>query len=322
MSGVPDFVAAGERFDIEHEATYGHRLPIHHPKQIVALRVTARVLPAVPPRLDAAKMLAASPARAISHRPVYFGAADFVDTDVIGRADLSGEPRHGPLVIRSMRAPPWCRRTVEPISIGMATLLSISDSDPMNDPMKVDASGMLKNSVDSLTLEIIRNGFSTIADEMALILMRSAHSMIVRDSMDYSTAICDTEGRIVGQGLTTPMHLGSFYDAMRHLLDQFDGCIRPGDLYIANDPYLASGQHLPDIYIIAPIFHEERLEGFATTIAHHVDVGGIIAGSNSIGATEIFQEGLRLPFLKLHDAGVENSAILDIVAPTCGCRRR
>jgi N-methylhydantoinase B len=183
----------------------------------------------------------------------------------------------------------------------------------MNDPMKFAASGLPQNSVDSLTLEIIRNGFSTVADEMALILMRSAHSMIVRDSMDYSTAICDTEGRIVGQGLTTPMHLGSFYDAMRHLINQFDGCIRLGDLYIANDPYLASGQHLPDIYIIAPIFHEGRLEGFATTIAHHVDVGGIVAGSNSIGATEIFQEGLRLPFLKLHDAGVENGAILDIV---------
>jgi len=173
--------------------------------------------------------------------------------------------------------------------------------------------GGSKNSTDSLLLEIIRNGFSTVADEMALILMRSAHSMIVRDSMDYSTAICDAEGRIVGQGLTTPMHLGSFYDAMRHLIAQFEGSIKPGDLYIGNDPYLASGQHLPDIYIITPIFHDGQLEGFATTIAHHADVGGVVAGSNSIGATEIFQEGLRLPFLKLHDAGVENRAILEIV---------
>lgn len=171
----------------------------------------------------------------------------------------------------------------------------------------------MDDSIDSLLLEIIRNGFSTVADEMALILMRSAHSMIVRDSMDYSTAICDAEGRIVGQGLTTPMHLGSFYDAMRHLIGQFEGRIREGDLYIGNDPYLASGQHLPDIYIIAPIFHDGTLEGFATTIAHHADVGGIVAGSNSIGATEIFQEGLRLPFLKLWDAGVENDAILAIV---------
>jgi len=186
----------------------------------------------------------------------------------------------------------------------------------MNDPMNhavVETALTDQAPVDSLLLEIIRNGFSTVADEMALILMRSAHSMIVRDSMDYSTAICDAKGRIVGQGLTTPMHLGSFYDAMQHLIGQYDGQIAPGDLYIGNDPYLASGQHLPDIYIIAPIFHRGVLEGFATTIAHHADIGGIVAGSNSIGATEIFQEGLRLPFLKLHDAGVVNGAILDIV---------
>ncbi len=166
---------------------------------------------------------------------------------------------------------------------------------------------------DPMLLEIIRNGLDTVADEMALILMRTAYSAIIRDSMDYSTAVCDAEGQIVGQGLTTPMHLGSFFDAMRHLIDQFAGDIHDGDLFIANDPYLASGQHLPDIYIIAPFFFAGRLEGWATTIAHHVDVGGLVPGSNSIGATEIFQEGLRLPFLKLRDGGVDNAAIWRIV---------
>lgn len=167
---------------------------------------------------------------------------------------------------------------------------------------------------DPLLLEVIRHGFDTVADEMALILMRTAYSAIIRDSMDYSTAVCDAQGQIVGQGLTTPMHLGSFYDAMRHLIVQFAGDIHDGDLFIANDPYLASGQHLPDIYIIKPFFHEGRLEGWATTIAHHVDVGGIVPGSNSIGATEIYQEGLRLPFLKLRECGVDNAAIWSIVA--------
>lgn len=167
---------------------------------------------------------------------------------------------------------------------------------------------------DPLLLEVIRNGLDTVADEMALMLMRTAYSAIIRDSMDYSTAVCDAEGRIVGQGLTTPMHLGSFYDAMRHLITQFAGDVHDGDLFIANDPYLASGQHLPDIYIIKPFFHEGSLEGWATTIAHHVDVGGLVPGSNSIGATEIYQEGLRLPFLKLRARGVDNQAIWSIVA--------
>lgn len=172
----------------------------------------------------------------------------------------------------------------------------------------------MRSDIDPLILEIVRNSFSMAADEMALILMRSAHSMIVRDSMDYSTAVCDRHGQIVGQGLTTPMHLGSFYDAMQQLIRQYEGRITPGDVFVGNDPYLAAGQHLPDIYVIKPIFVDGRLSGWATSIAHHADVGGMVAGSNSIGAHEIFQEGLRLPFLKLYEAGQENTAILEILS--------
>lgn len=166
---------------------------------------------------------------------------------------------------------------------------------------------------DPIRLEVIKNGFDTIADEMALILMRAAYSPIVRDAMDYSTAICDAKGRPLAQGLTTPLHLGSFHDAMRFLLTRFGGVIRPGDIFIGNDPYIAAGQHLPDIYIIRPIFDGGALAGFATTVAHHVDVGGIIPGSNALGAHEIYQEGLRLPFLKLYDQGQRNDAIAAII---------
>lgn len=167
--------------------------------------------------------------------------------------------------------------------------------------------------VDPVRLEVIKNGFDTIADEIALILMRTAYSAIVRDSMDYSTAICDAEGRTLAQGLTTPMHLGSFYDAMQHLMDRYRGNIHPGDIFIGNDPYVAGGQHLPDIYVVKPIFFEDEFVGWATTLAHHVDVGGIIAGSNALGASEIFQEGLRLPFLKLYERSIRNDAIWEII---------
>ena len=168
-------------------------------------------------------------------------------------------------------------------------------------------------NLDPILLEVFKNGFETVADEMALILMRTAYSPIVRDSMDYSTALCDPQGQTLAQGLTTPMHLGSFYDAMRHLIGEYDGRVKPGDVFIANDPYAASGQHLPDIYVIKPIFFEGALRAWATTIAHHADVGGLVPGSNSIGATEIYQEGLRLPFLKLVEDGVENATLLAIV---------
>ena len=171
----------------------------------------------------------------------------------------------------------------------------------------------MEKKTDPVLLEVIKNGFETIADEIALILLRTAYSAIVRDAMDYSTAICDSRGRTLAQGLTTPLHLGSFYDAMQHVIGQYEGRIEPGDVFIGNDPYVASGQHLPDIYIILPIFIDGALEGWSTTVAHHVDVGGIIPGSNSLGATEIYQEGLRLPFLKLYDKGNLNQAIWDII---------
>jgi len=172
----------------------------------------------------------------------------------------------------------------------------------------------MNDGIDPILLEILKNGFEAIADEMALILMRTAHSPIVRDSMDFSTALCDRDGQTIAQGLTTPMHLGSFYDAMQHLIGQYKGRVAPGDIFIGNDPYAASGQHLPDIYVIKPVFDGDQLCAWATTIAHHADVGGIVPGSNSIGATEIYQEGLRLPFVKLADSGVENTQLLEIIA--------
>jgi len=171
----------------------------------------------------------------------------------------------------------------------------------------------MPKDVDPVLLEVIKNGFDSIADEMALIQMKSSYSAIVRDALDFSTAICDAEGRTLAQGLTTPLHLGSFYDAMSFLIKQYEGRIRPGDVFISNDPYTAAGQHLPDIYIIKPIFFEGGLSGWATTVCHHTDVGGIVPGSNALGAKEIYQEGLRLPFLKLYEEGRVNQAILEII---------
>ena len=163
-------------------------------------------------------------------------------------------------------------------------------------------------------LEVVKSAFETIADELAIIIMRTSCSSIVRDAIDYSTALCDAGGRTLAQGATTPLHLGSFHDAMRNLVATQADTVAPGDIFIFNDPYLAAGQHLPDIYIVRPIFIGGRIEGWATTVAHQNDIGGIVPGSNSIGSTEIFQEGLRLPLLKLVDAGRENTAIWDILA--------
>ena len=153
--------------------------------------------------------------------------------------------------------------------------------------------------VDPITLEVIRNGLSSIADEMALIIMRSAYSPVVRDIMDYSTGVCDADGRIIAQGLTLPIQLCSFPRVMRFLKERFAGEIEPGDVFITNDPYGSGGQHLPDVYVLKPIFHRGAIAGYAATVAHHTDLGGIVPGSVAIYATEIQQEGLRIPLMRL-----------------------
>jgi N-methylhydantoinase B len=168
-------------------------------------------------------------------------------------------------------------------------------------------------AIDPITLEVIKNGLASVADEMALVVMRSAYSPVVRDTMDYSTALCDRDGRIVAQGLTLAVQLGTFPTIMRHVREYFGDDIEPGDVFLANDPYGFGGQHLPDLYVIQPIFHENELEGYAATMAHHVDVGGIAPGSVAVHATEIFQEGLRIPLLKLFEGGRENTSVMRII---------
>lgn len=166
---------------------------------------------------------------------------------------------------------------------------------------------------DAITLEVVEHALASVADEMALVLMRSAYSPVVRDTMDYSTALCDRHGRVVAQGLTLAVQLGTFPTLMRHLLAEHGETAREGDVFVTNDPYGYGGQHLPDIYVVAPIFVAGELEGWAATMAHHADVGGIAPGSIAVHATEIFQEGLRLPLLKLVEGGAVNETLLRIL---------
>ena len=169
-------------------------------------------------------------------------------------------------------------------------------------------------ALDPITFEVVKNALSSTADEMALIIMRSAYSPVVRDSMDYSTALCDRFGQVVAQGLTLAVQLGSFPDCMRILMKDHAATAVPGDVFLFNDPYGSGGQHLPDMYVIKPLFHDGAIEAWACTMAHHCDVGGITPGSSALHATEIFQEGLCIPVVKLHEAGVPNETLLRIIA--------
>jgi N-methylhydantoinase B len=171
----------------------------------------------------------------------------------------------------------------------------------------------MKNDIDLITFEVIKNALGTIADEMALVVMRTAYSHILRDAMDYSTAVCDTQGRFIAQGLTNPIHLGSFPDAMRRLVDEYGERTQPGDIFIFNDPYGSGGMHLPDFFVIKPVFVDDTLVGYAAALGHQCDVGGIAPGGMALYATEIYQEGLRIPLMKLSDAGKPNETLLQII---------
>ncbi len=165
---------------------------------------------------------------------------------------------------------------------------------------------------DPVTFAVIKAGLDTIVDDMAYAVMRTARSPIVRDVLDYSATLCDARGRILAQAKTVALHLGAVPDAMEVVRAQFAGDLFPGDVIVLNDPY-AGGMHLPDIFMIRPVFAGETLLGFAVVIAHHCDMGGRVPGSNASDSTEIFQEGLRIPPMKLYARGEPNRTLLAII---------
>jgi N-methylhydantoinase B len=174
---------------------------------------------------------------------------------------------------------------------------------------------MAHGRIDPVQLEILKNALSAIADEMALTVVRTGHSTIIVDGADFSTALCDARGELLAQGLTIPQHLGSIPDALAAVLRKYSGQLHPGDIAIHNDPF-NGGMHLQDIFVFKPIFAADGTGpiAFAAAIAHHTDMGGRVPGSNASDSTEIYQEGIRFPVLKLYERGVPNQAVLDILA--------
>src|SRR5262245_41707046 len=171
---------------------------------------------------------------------------------------------------------------------------------------------MASTAVDPVTMQIVGNALASIADEMATTIFRTAHSTVVRDGMDFSAALCDPSGETVAQAVTVPFHLGSVPVAMEHLLAKWGDTMQPGDVFVMNDPF-DGGIHLQDIFVFRPVFLDETLVGFATTTAHHGDVGGRLPGSAACDNTEIFQEGIRLPWLRLYDRGEPVETVFEVI---------
>jgi N-methylhydantoinase B/oxoprolinase/acetone carboxylase alpha subunit len=166
--------------------------------------------------------------------------------------------------------------------------------------------------IDPITLEIFRNLFISVAEEMGVTLGRTAYSPNIKERRDYSCACFLDDGQMIAQAAHIPVHLGAMPASVRSALGAF-GTWAAGDLVILNDPFLG-GTHLPDITMVSPVIGSDGEEPFAfvSSRAHHADVGGMSPGSMAL-AREIYQEGLIIPPVKLVEAGRTNQAVLDLI---------
>ncbi len=195
---------------------------------------------------------------------------------------------------------------------------------------------MSRGKRDAIKIELLKNALTAIADEMAVTVVRTARSFVIKEALDFSTGLMDAKGALIAQGLCLPLHMGSFPPTMKSILRDYGNDVRPGDVFATNDPYLGGGTHLPDVYVFKPVFLGEELLGYAAAIGHQTDIGGRVPGGNACDNTEIYQEGVRIPplrifsndkpdevFFKLMRANVRVSekVLGDIMALIAACRR-
>ncbi len=168
--------------------------------------------------------------------------------------------------------------------------------------------------VDPIKAEVVARYLLATSEEMGATLMRTAFSPNIKERADCSTAIFDAQGQVIALAQRVPIHLGSMVGAVDEILKRYPrNEILPGDQFVANDPYNGGGTHLPDINIIAPVFIGRKIVAFVANIAHHADVGGMVPGSEAAVCKSIYQEGLRIPPVRIMREGKVNRDVFDII---------
>ena len=169
--------------------------------------------------------------------------------------------------------------------------------------------------IDVITSEVVLNACLSLTEEMSVALVRSAYSTNIKERRDCSCALFDSRGRLAALAENIPVHLGSMQGLMTEVRrDLKKWSLRPGDVIMANDPFLGGGSHLPDVTLLRPVYHRDRLIAFVANIAHWADIGGRVPGGGTAGdSTEIFQEGLRIPPLKIMKGNLLQKDILSFI---------
>lgn len=172
----------------------------------------------------------------------------------------------------------------------------------------------MARKIDTVTVEVVRNLLMSIAEETYGIIVRSAYSTNMKERRDVCTAVIDPDGNSVAQVESLAALLGSMLSVVPNIYEKFGKeNVKPGDMFIANDPYHGGGNHLPDIVIAAPAFAEGKLIGWIANIAHHSDIGGKVPGSTSGDADSLFQEGIRIPVIRIRQNDAIIPSVMDLL---------
>jgi N-methylhydantoinase B len=169
-------------------------------------------------------------------------------------------------------------------------------------------------SRDPFLVEVIKDALAAVGDEMFETLLRTSMSPIIYEVLDFASGLTDARGQLITQGNGVSGFLGMLSTSVQAVLEKWEGKLDPGDIVVTNDPYIGGGSHLSDVSLVAPIFHSGRLVAFAASKAHWTEVGGMSPGSFTPDSTEVFQEGLQLPCVKIAQKGRLNQALVDAIA--------
>jgi N-methylhydantoinase B len=167
--------------------------------------------------------------------------------------------------------------------------------------------------IDPVTVSVVQHRLHAIVEEMGEAMLRTSYSQILNSSRDFSTALADADGRLIAQAEHVPIHVGALPWAVRSVHAFFRGRISQGDVFLLNDPY-RGGNHLPDLTVFVPVFEGDRLAFWSINRSHQSDIGGATHGAYNPGATEIWQEGIRVPPLRLYERGMLRDDVLELLA--------
>jgi 5-oxoprolinase (ATP-hydrolysing) len=246
------------------------------------------------PEIAAAASRAAPPVRAQSR---FFTDGRWHDAPVIDRAALRlGDIVTGPAIV----AEPHGTNVVEP---GWQASLNTRGHLVLERAVPLERTAAIGTQVDPVMLEIFNNLYMSIAEQMGLVLERTASSVNIKERLDFSCALFDPQGGLVANAPHIPIHLGSMGESVKTVARDNAGTIEPGDVFVLNAPY-NGGTHLPDVTVITPVFDDDKLIFFVASRGHHADIGGITPGSMPPHSTTVDQEGVLLDNVKLVRRGV------------------